>query len=142
MAAPVTLMTEAKMPNGDVAPLLDRLAGMQSRRSYLSTQPGGLILAARATASADNSMSLGFADRKLESFTKPFFAKTGPEELGQGDKATNNGSGPILCEGDQSGILSTDPGVRQRFSIERKVFTIDGQEVKSTRSGRTISSSW
>ena len=132
MAALVTLMTEAKMPNGDVAPLLDRLAGMQSRRSYLSTQEEAWILrAARATASADNSMSLGFADRKLESLTKPFFAKTGPEELAKGIRATNNGSGPIYAKVTASGIPSTDlPASDSGFSIERKVFTIDGQEVK------------
>ncbi len=132
MAALVTLMSEAKLPNGDVAPLLDRLAGMQARRSYLSTQEEAWILrAARATATSEDKMNLGYADQKLEALSKPFFAKAGPDELAKGLKATNNGTGPIFAKVTSSGIPGEDlPAVDSGFSIERKLFAIDGQEVR------------
>ncbi len=132
MAALITLMSEAKLPNGDVAPLLDRLAGMQARRSYLSTQEEAWILrAARATATPDDKMNLGYADQKLEALGKPFFAKAGPEELAKGVTATNNGTGPIFAKVTASGIPGEDlPAVDSGFGIERKLYSIDGQEVQ------------
>jgi uncharacterized protein YfaS (alpha-2-macroglobulin family) len=132
MAALITLMTEAKMPGGDVAPLLDRLAGMQSQRRYLSTQEEAWILrAARATAAPDNKMNLSFADQKLEALTKPYFVKAGVEQLTKGIKVTNNGTGPVFAKATASGIPGEDlPAEDSGFSIERKLFTIDGQEVK------------
>jgi uncharacterized protein YfaS (alpha-2-macroglobulin family) len=130
-AALISLLVEAKMPNADVAPLLDSLAAQQSVRGYLSTQEEAWILrAAHATAGDRSQVKLAFSDGVSADQAKPYLVQAEFGAMGEDRTAVNKGDKPLFLKATASGVpAKAQPAAANGATVERKLYTLDGHPV-------------
>jgi uncharacterized protein YfaS (alpha-2-macroglobulin family) len=130
-AALITLLTESKMPGGNVAPLLDSLAGQQAVRSYLSTQEEAWILrAAHATANDQSQVKLAFSDGSTADQSKPYLVQAEFGAFGDDRTAINKGDKPLYLRATASGVpAEAQPAAENGATVERKLYTLDGKAI-------------
>lgn len=132
LAAIVTLLSEANLPGRDPTIYLDRLAGLQAERGYLSTQEEAWILmAAKATtAKSVSEISIGRDATAGIKQAKPYFLHLAADEVGSGSIFTNNGAEPVYAKATVSGVPIADLPIEQSgFEITRIYYTLSGEKV-------------
>jgi uncharacterized protein YfaS (alpha-2-macroglobulin family) len=125
----ITLMAEAKLPGYDAAAYLEKLAGLQLARDYLSTQEQvWLLLAARATSSAATpNVSIARDSQDAVSQSKPYMLALASGELTQGTVFVNKGSDMVYAKASASGVPFADlPAQENGFTIGRSFYHLDG----------------
>jgi uncharacterized protein YfaS (alpha-2-macroglobulin family) len=134
-AALISLLVESKMPNADVAPLLDSLAAQQAVRGYLSTQEEAWILrAAHATANDQSQVKLAFSDGSTADQAKPYLVQADFGAIGADRTAVNKGDKPLFLKATASGVpAKAQPAVENGATVERKLYTLDGQPVDAAK---------
>ena len=131
MAALVALTVEAKMPGGDLANLLERVASEQASHSYLSTQEEAWILrAAHATVHDQARVKLGLSNGTSADQTKPYLAVADAGDLKQDLVVTNQGDQPVFLRATASGVpAEPQPAISSGAKVDRQYFTLDGKTV-------------
>jgi uncharacterized protein YfaS (alpha-2-macroglobulin family) len=125
----IALMAEAKVPGYDAGAHLDKLAGLQLSRRYLSTQEQvWLLLAAKATSSAATpEVSIARDADAAVSQTKPYMLTLAGADLGQGTVFVNKGTDPIYAKASASGVPFAElPAEENGFTISRDFYHLDG----------------
>ncbi|TDQ81476.1 hypothetical protein A8950_2544 [Dongia mobilis] len=125
----ITLMAEAGLPGYDAAAYLDKLAGLQLSRDYLSTQEQvWLLLAARATSSAATpNVSIARDNQDAVSQAKPYMLALASGELTEGTVFVNKGSDVVYAKASASGVPFADlPAQESGFRISRSFYHLDG----------------
>ncbi|MBL8711082.1 MAG: hypothetical protein JNL25_17945 [Rhodospirillaceae bacterium] len=128
-AAIIALMAEAKLPGLDAGAHLDRLAGLQLSRRYLSTQEQAwLLLAARATSSSSPpEVSIARDAEAAVSQARPYVLTLAGGEIGEGAIFVNRGDDPVYAKATASGVpLVALPPEESGFSIQRTYYHLNG----------------
>jgi len=135
MAALIALSVEAKMPGSEIAGLLDRLAGEQASRGYLSTQEEAWILrAAHATSHDQGKTKLGLSNGTAPDAAKPYLMMAGYNDLQQDFSITNQGDQPVYLRATASGVPSeAQPPAANGAVVDRQYFTLDGKQLDPTK---------
>jgi hypothetical protein len=132
LAAIITLMIESRASAADPAPLMDRLANLQFGQTYLTTQEQAwLIMAAYAAASAEpGNMVLDIDGTSQAPRRDALNLKPDAAQLADGLKVTNAGNDPVWTVATVIGAPAQDlPPQSQGFTIERRYYTLAGEEV-------------
>lgn len=132
----IALMAEAKVPGYDAGAYLDRLAGLQMSRRYLSTQEEvWLLLAAKATSSASQpQVSIARDTAAPVSQAKPYMLKLVGSDLGSGTVFVNKGTEPVYAKASASGVPFAElPAESSGFTINRSIYHLDGSPADLTR---------
>ena len=132
----IALMAEAKVPGYDAGAYLDRLAGLQAERRYLSTQEQvWLLLAAKATSSANPpEVSIARDQDAVVSQTKPYMLNLVGSEIGEGSVFVNQGKDPVYAKASASGVpIAALPAEENGFTISRTFYNLDGSPADLTK---------
>ena len=132
----IALMAEAKVPGYDAGAYLDRLAGLQAERRYLSTQEQvWLLLAAKATSSANPpEVSIARDQDAVVSQTRPYMLNLVGSEIGEGSVFVNKGKDPIYAKASASGVpIAALPAEENGFTISRSYYNLDGSPADLTK---------
>ena len=132
LAAIVTLMIESRMSTEDPAPLVDRLANLQFGQTYLTTQEQAwLIMAAYTVAGArPGNMVLDVDGTAQQPRRDALSLRPDAEQLAKGMKVTNAGTDTVWTVATVMGAPAQDlPPESQGFTIERRYYTLAGEEV-------------
>jgi hypothetical protein len=130
LAAVVTLMLETHAAGENPAPLVERLAGQQLGRSYLSTQEQAwLIMAARAVAAespAEMTVAVDGATRPTQK--DALNLRPSADQLASGVRVANAGTGTVWATTTVMGAPEQElPPVANGFTIERQFYDLAGQ---------------
>lgn len=137
LAATVALMAQSRYGGQDLAPLLERLAGMMAAARYLSTQEQSwLILAAWSAAAAVESkpMRLSVDGAPQEPRSTPLHLRPTAGQLLAGLSVRNDGEALVWSGQTLMGVPEQDlPPMAEGFTIERRYYTLDGAELMPGR---------
>jgi uncharacterized protein YfaS (alpha-2-macroglobulin family) len=130
LAAVVTLMLETHAAGENPAPLVERLAGQQLGRAYLSTQEQAwLIMAARAVAAdspAEMTVAVDGASRPAQK--DALNLRPSADQLASGVRVANAGTGTVWATTTVMGAPEQElPPVANGFTIERQFYDLAGQ---------------
>jgi hypothetical protein len=133
LAAVVTLMLESGVGGEDPMPLVERLAGMQFAQTYLSTQEQAwLIMAAKSVAEKRaSSIAVSLNGVPQAPRDTPLNLSPGPADLAAGLKVANAGDGSLWAVTTIIGAPEKpQPAMSEGFTLNRKFYSIAGEEVK------------
>ncbi len=130
LAAITALIPEAKLPGLDPAPLLERVADLQSVDRWLSTQEQvWLLLAAQANAGKSQGLQLALSDGNDVAQDKDLYLMPAAATLSGGLSVTNNGAAAVYARASVTGVPREDPpAADEGFSITRTIYRPDGTE--------------
>jgi hypothetical protein len=128
-AAVAFLMAESRQSGLDPTPLIERVADLQGRSRWLSTQEQvWILLAAKATAGHAAGLKLDVSDGVSVAQDKAFFMPAAMS-LPSGKTFANRGTVPVYAKASVTGVPREDlPPVDEGFTIARTVYTTDGAE--------------
>jgi hypothetical protein len=130
LAAIAALMPEAKLAGLDAAPVLERVADLQSVNRWLSTQEQvWLLLAAQANTGKSSGLQLGMSDGNAIAQDKDLYLIPAAATLSGGLSITNQGTAPVYAKASVTGIPREDlPPSDEGFTIARAIYRPDGTE--------------
>ena len=130
LSAIAALMAEAKLPGLDPAPLLERIADLQSTDRWLSTQEQvWLLLAAQANAGKSSGLQLDLSDGVAVAQNKDLYLVPAAAALSTGLSVINRGTAPVYAKASVTGVPKEDlPPADEGFSIARTIYRPDGTE--------------
>ncbi|HEY1384319.1 MAG TPA: alpha-2-macroglobulin [Dongiaceae bacterium] len=128
-AAVAFLMAESKQPGIDPTPLIGRVADLQGKSGWLSTQEEvWILLAAKATAGQASGLKLDVSDGVSVVQDKTFYMAAAMA-LPTGKTFTNRGTAPVYAKASVTGVPKEDlPPADEGFTISRTIYTPDGNE--------------
>ena len=132
-AALVTLASEGGAQQPTITGAIQRVEAARGLSPYTSTQENAwMVLAARAIAKEANAVSL---DVSGESKRGAFNRNLTVADLDKSAlKITNNGEGPVQAVVSISGApLVAEPAKDSGFKIERKYYTLEGEETNPAK---------
>jgi uncharacterized protein YfaS (alpha-2-macroglobulin family) len=131
LAALITLMAEAKVSGNDIATLVDKLAGAQASRSWLSTQEQAWILrAAHATAHDQAKVKLALSNGNAADQDKPYLVRAALGDLAQDIIVTNKGDQAVYLRATATGVPAEPQAAAENgVSVKRSYYTLDGKPV-------------
>jgi uncharacterized protein YfaS (alpha-2-macroglobulin family) len=135
LAAIITLMVESRVGGEDPAPLMDRLASLQFGQTYLTTQEQAwLVMAAYTVAGAKPGNMLLDVDGAAQAPRRDALSlRPDAEALAKGVKVTNAGTDTVWTVATVMGApVQSLPAEAQGFTIERRYYTLAGEEVMPT----------
>ena len=129
-AAIAFLMAESKQSGLDPTPLIGRVADMEGRNRWLSTQEQvWILLAAKATAGQASGLKLDVSDGVSVVQDKTFYMPA-TMSLPTGKTFTNGGTAPVYAKASVTGVPRVDlPPSDEGFTISRTIYTPEGTEV-------------
>lgn len=134
MAAIAFLMAESTQSGLDPTPLIGRVADLQGRNRWLSTQEQvWILLAAKATAGQASGLKLDVSDGVSVVQDKTFYMPA-TMSLPAGRTYTNSGSVAVYAKASVTGVPREDlPPADEGFQITRTIYTPEGKEVDLSR---------
>ncbi len=130
-AAVAALMAEAQWPLDAVLEQADEAAEAFNRTHWHSTQEmAWLLLAAHAVMAHQDPMILGVDGRRRESDQAPITLTPTRDQLVQGVRVENQGTGPVRRVISVRGVPAEEqPPEDNGFSLQRSFFTITGAPI-------------
>jgi hypothetical protein len=128
-AAVAFLMAESKQPGLDPTPLIGRVADLQDRSRWLSTQEEiWLLLAAKETAGQASGLKLDISDGISVAQDKTYYMPAAMA-LPTGKTVTNRGTTPVYAKASVTGVPKEElPPSDEGFTISRTIYNPDGTE--------------
>jgi uncharacterized protein YfaS (alpha-2-macroglobulin family) len=134
LAAVAFLMAESRQSGLDPTPLIGKVADMQGRNRWLSTQEQvWILLAAKATAGQASGLTLDVSDGASVVQDRTFYMPA-TLSLPNARTYTNRGEASVYAKASVTGVPREDlPPAGEGFIIGRTIHAPDGREVDLTK---------
>ncbi|MFO1350642.1 MAG: hypothetical protein U1F68_08185 [Gammaproteobacteria bacterium] len=137
-AALVALLSESGMMADKIPQLAEQMAVTLDSQAYTSTQEESwMLLAAHALLKQRGALKFAVDGQAVAAKSDPYYLKPTLDQLARVLRIANQGEQPLWYVANASGVPSAPlPAAENGFSITRRYYTRDGDEVDPTKVGQ------